>query len=49
MEMETEEVQMFVNIGDIDHRVDVFLSHPSIVLGSQQMGRITGQINKWEG
>ena len=49
MEMETEEVQMFVNIGDIDHRVDMFLPHPSIVMGNQPKGRITGQINKWEG
>ena len=40
---------MFVNREDIDHRVDMFLPHPSIVLGSQKMGRITGQINKWEG
>ena len=49
MELETEEVQMFVNRGDIDHRNDVFLPHLSIVMGNQQMGRITGQINKWEG
>ena len=48
MELETEEVQMFVNRGDIDHRVDMFLPHPSIVMGNQQIGRITRQIKKWE-
>ena len=53
MELETEEVQVFVNRWDIDHRVDVFLPHLSIVMGNlngkdnrtnQQMGRIIGQI-----
>ena len=37
-------MQMFVNREDIDHRVDMFLPHPSIVMGNQQIGRITRQI-----